>query len=171
MLGSSWVAAQLTASKEVFSSIEVVSIYWALFSRQTQQYTNQQAHISLCVTEFICHTMSLHVSAHGAILRRYINKPYAIELCILYGSIYFSHFHLITAICTDYILYCYTEKYMDPYRMHNSIVLGLLMYRLRMAPWVETCSDIVWPINPIMHSDMWVNWYIVVFDGKIKLNK
>jgi hypothetical protein len=32
--------------------------------------------------------MSLRVSAHGAIIRRYINKPYTIELCILYGSIF-----------------------------------------------------------------------------------
>jgi hypothetical protein len=30
--------------------------------------------------------MPLHVSAHGAIFRRYINKPYTVELCILYGS-------------------------------------------------------------------------------------
>jgi hypothetical protein len=121
------------------------TIYWALFSRQKQQYTNQLTHISLCIIEFISRTMSLHVSAHGAILRRYINNltylhtelspsweaancaatqelpsilwnpkfhhrvhksPYTIELCILYGSIYFFPFSLITVICTDCILYC-----------------------------------------------------------------
>jgi hypothetical protein len=43
------------------------------------------------------------------------------------------------------------------------------MYRLKMAPWAETCSGIVRPINSIMHSEMWVNWYIVVFDRKMKL--
>jgi hypothetical protein len=48
-----------------------------------QQYTNQLAHILLCITEFIGHTMLQHVSAHGAILGRYINKPYTIELCLL----------------------------------------------------------------------------------------
>jgi hypothetical protein len=39
-----------------------------LFSCQTQQYTNQLAHISLCIIEFIGRTMSLHVSALGAII-------------------------------------------------------------------------------------------------------
>jgi hypothetical protein len=34
-------------------------------------------------TEFIGRTMSLHVSAHGAIIKRYINKPYTTELCLL----------------------------------------------------------------------------------------
>jgi hypothetical protein len=62
-----------------------------LFSCQTQQYTNQLAHISLCIFEFIGRTMSLHVSTHGAIVRRYIDKPYTIELCILYGSIYYTY--------------------------------------------------------------------------------
>jgi hypothetical protein len=38
-------------------------------------------HISLCIIEFIGRTMSLHVSAHGAIFRPYINKPYTTELC------------------------------------------------------------------------------------------
>jgi hypothetical protein len=43
---------------------------------------------------------------------------------------------------------------MDPYRRYNSIVQGLLMYRLMMAPRAETCSDIVRPINSVMHSEM-----------------
>jgi hypothetical protein len=63
---------------------------------RTQQYTNQLAHISLCITEFIGHTVELHISAHGAIIRRYVNKPYTIELCFIYGSIY----------CT-YLCVCY----------------------------------------------------------------
>jgi hypothetical protein len=42
--------------------------------RQTQQFANQLTHISLCITEFIGRTMSLHVSAHGANLRQNINK-------------------------------------------------------------------------------------------------
>jgi hypothetical protein len=58
------------------------------FSCQTQQYTKQLAHIALCITDFIGRTMLQHVSAHGAIIRQYINKSYTIELCLLYGSIY-----------------------------------------------------------------------------------
>jgi hypothetical protein len=64
------------------------------FSCQTQQYTNQLAHISLCITQFIGRTMSLDVSAHGVIIRRYINKPYTTELILLYGSIY-STYHCV----------------------------------------------------------------------------
>jgi hypothetical protein len=45
----------------------------------SQQYTEQLAHISLCITEFIGRTMSQHVSAHGVIIRRYINIPDTIE--------------------------------------------------------------------------------------------
>jgi hypothetical protein len=52
----------------------------SLFSCPTQQYANQLASISLCVNAFIGRTMSLHVSAQGAIIRRYINKPHTIEL-------------------------------------------------------------------------------------------
>jgi hypothetical protein len=59
------------------------------------------AHISLCITEFIGSTMSLHVSARGAIIRRYINKPYTIELCILYGSIYCAY-HCVLTITGKY---------------------------------------------------------------------
>jgi hypothetical protein len=59
-----------------------------LFFCRTQKYTNQLAYISLCITEFIGHTISLHALAHGAIIRRYVNKPYTIELCFLYSSIY-----------------------------------------------------------------------------------
>jgi hypothetical protein len=58
-----------------------------LFLSNTKIY-QKLAHISLCMTEFIGRTMSLHVSAHGAIIRRYINKPYTIELCLIYESIY-----------------------------------------------------------------------------------
>jgi hypothetical protein len=53
------------------------------FSCQTQQYTKQLAHISLCMTEFIGRTVLQHVSAYGAIIRRYINKAYTTELCLL----------------------------------------------------------------------------------------
>jgi hypothetical protein len=38
-----------------------------------------------------------------------------------------------------------------------------------MAPWAETCNGIVWLISSIMHSEIWVNWYSVVSDRKIKL--
>jgi hypothetical protein len=62
------------------SVINLPTIYEFCFSCQTQQYIKQLAHISLRITEFIGHTMSQHVSAHGAIIRRYINKPYTIEL-------------------------------------------------------------------------------------------
>jgi hypothetical protein len=52
----------------------------------------QSTHISLCIIEFIGRTMSLHASVHGAIIRRYINKPYIIELCVLYESIYCTYY-------------------------------------------------------------------------------
>jgi hypothetical protein len=58
----------------------------------------QLTHISLCIIEFFGRTVSLRVSAHGAIFRRYINKPYTIELCILYGSIYCIHHCVLTII-------------------------------------------------------------------------
>jgi hypothetical protein len=57
-----------------------------IFPANTTIY--QLTHVSLCIIEFIGPTTSLQVSAHGAILRRYINKPYTIELCIVYGSIF-----------------------------------------------------------------------------------
>jgi hypothetical protein len=38
-----------------------------------------------------------------------------------------------------------------------------------MASRAGTCSGIVRPINSIMHSEMRVNWYIAVFNRKIKL--
>jgi hypothetical protein len=69
-------------------------MYEFRFYCQTQQYTKKCAHSSLCITEFIGRTMSLHVSAHGAIIRRCINKPNTIELCLLYGSIY-STYHCV----------------------------------------------------------------------------
>jgi hypothetical protein len=71
----------------------VSTIYEFCFSCQTQQYTKQCAHISLCIIEFI-----------------------------------------------SLLMYCLM---MDPYMRHNSIVQGLLMYRLMMAPWAETYCDIV----------------------------
>jgi hypothetical protein len=37
-----------------------------------------------------------------------------------------------------------------------------------MAPWAETCSDIVRPINSIMHSDMWVSWLVYCCLTEIK---
>jgi hypothetical protein len=61
----------------------VLVLYEFYFSCETQQYTKQLAHISLCITEFIGLTVSQHVSAHGAIIRRYINKACSTELCLL----------------------------------------------------------------------------------------
>jgi hypothetical protein len=43
-------------------------------------------------------------------------------------------------------------KYMDPYEC--------IIQKYKVA---ETCSGILWPINSIMHSEMWVNWYTVVW--------
>jgi hypothetical protein len=71
----------------IWCSLCLLVLYMSCF-RQTQRYANQLAHISLCIFEFIGRAMPLHVSAYGAIIRRYINKQYTIELCILYGSIY-----------------------------------------------------------------------------------
>jgi hypothetical protein len=49
-----------------------LTLYWALISVKHNKY--QLTHISLCIIKFIGFTISLHVSAHGAILRRYINN-------------------------------------------------------------------------------------------------
>jgi hypothetical protein len=57
--------------------------------------THQITHNPLCTTEFVGRTASLHVSAHRAIIRRYINKPYTIELRLLYGSIYCAYRHVL----------------------------------------------------------------------------
>jgi hypothetical protein len=65
-------------------------------SCQTQQYTKQLADISLCITEFIGRRMLQHVLDHGAIIRRYINKPYTIELCLLCGCIYCTYDCVLT---------------------------------------------------------------------------
>jgi hypothetical protein len=51
--------------------------------RQTQEYTNQLTHISLCIIEFIGRTMSLHASAHGTIFRRYINNLTLLNYALL----------------------------------------------------------------------------------------
>jgi hypothetical protein len=83
----------------------VSTIYEFYFSCQTQQSSKQLAHISLCITEFIGCTMSQHVSAHGSIIRRYINKSYTIELCLLYGSMYCTyHFVLLSLSFITFIL-------------------------------------------------------------------
>jgi hypothetical protein len=37
------------------------------------------------------------------------------------------------------------------------------------APWAEICSDAVWPINSVMHSEMWASCLVfVVSDRKNK---
>jgi hypothetical protein len=66
----------------------ILLVYMSFVFPVKQQYTKQLAHISFCITEFIDHTVLQHVLAYGAIIRRYINKPYTIELCPLYGYIY-----------------------------------------------------------------------------------
>jgi hypothetical protein len=53
--------------------------------------TQKLAHISLSIIEFIVLTMSLNVSAHRAIIRRYIIKPYTIELRLPYVSIHYTY--------------------------------------------------------------------------------
>jgi hypothetical protein len=65
----------------------VLVLYMSLFSCQTQ-YAKQFARVSLCITELIGRTISQHVSALGAVIRRYMNKHYTIESCLLYGSMY-----------------------------------------------------------------------------------
>jgi hypothetical protein len=86
-------------------------------SCQTQQYTNLPANISLCITEFIDRTMSLRVSVHRAIIRRYINKLY-------------------------------------------TLYYNVLMYRLMMALWAETCSDLIRLLNSVMHREMLASWLV-----------
>jgi hypothetical protein len=100
-----------------------------IFPSNTTIY--QLTHISLCIIEFIGRTMPLYVSAHGAIFRWYINNLILLNyvflwihvlylsLCvtITWGNIVcFSHFCLITVICTDCILYCFKNvlnKYLN----------------------------------------------------------
>jgi hypothetical protein len=56
-------------------------------------------------------------------------------------------------LCTIILCLCLTNFMLLNYTF-------LLMYRLMMAPWAETCSDIVRPINSIMRSEMWVSWLV-----------
>jgi hypothetical protein len=82
----------------------VSTIYEFCFSCQTQQYTKQLAHTSLCITEFIDCTVSKHVSAHGSIISQYGNKSDTTELCLLYGSIYCTYCALLSLLFITFVL-------------------------------------------------------------------
>jgi hypothetical protein len=60
------------------------------FTYQTQQkQTPNNSHSTVHIWVYlVLQRRYLHVSTHGAIIRRYINKSYIIELCFLYGSVY-----------------------------------------------------------------------------------
>jgi hypothetical protein len=75
------------------------------------------AHISLCITEIIGHTMSLHVSAHRAIIRRYITNlvllnyasymdPYIVLIFVCYSTLAFAN-HLYMHRLGGCVLYCF----------------------------------------------------------------
>jgi hypothetical protein len=77
-------------------------LYIELYFRQTQLYTNepsfiQRAWLSLLVK--FC-TISQHISAHWAILRRYITILYYWIGTFIDQYLYF---HLFAVICTDYM--------------------------------------------------------------------
>jgi hypothetical protein len=114
-----------------------------------QHYTNQLARISLCTTEFIGRTMLLHVSAHEAIIRRYIYKPFT-NLILLNYAFYMdphialnielqitwrnraclSHFCFITFICTNGLdcfgFFCLSDFPLSM-RLPFSLVTALLL--------------------------------------------
>jgi hypothetical protein len=83
------------------------------------------AHISLCIPEFIGRTMSLHVSAHGAIIRRHINKAYTVELCLLCGSIY-CIYHCVTI---NWKVWCATLTFANHLYMHRLSVVFLCCFK------------------------------------------
>jgi hypothetical protein len=99
--------ASLDKKKFQTHTEQYVTLYTELYLRQTQQYTNNLAHISLCITEFIGRTMSLHVSAHGAIIRRYIDN-----LKLLNFAFYMDPYISLTFLSSSFyihiecILYC-----------------------------------------------------------------
>jgi hypothetical protein len=43
---------------------------------------------------------------------------------------------------------------------HKYHGIRFVMYCLMMAPWAETCCDIVWQMNSVMHSEMWVSGFV-----------
>jgi hypothetical protein len=74
----------------------------------------QLTHISLCIIEFIGRTMSLHISAHGAIIRPYINS-----LTLLNCAFYMDPYIVFIIVCYNNL-----KKY--------SALLSLLFNRLYM---------------------------------------
>jgi hypothetical protein len=119
---------------------------WAfIFLSNTAIY--QLTHISLCIIEFIGRIMPLHVSAHGAIFRRYINKyyiplnyafymdPYIVFIFVCYNSLkkysMLISLCLITVICTDCILYCFKNvlnKYLNLLKALKKLKIKMLTY-------------------------------------------
>jgi hypothetical protein len=51
----------LQTDPHIYSSNILLYYILSFNFRQTQQYTNQLTHISLCIIEFIGHTMLLHI--------------------------------------------------------------------------------------------------------------
>jgi hypothetical protein len=75
--------------------------------------------MSLCITEFIGRAMLLHVSAHGAILRWYINNLKLLNYAF-YMDPYIS-LTLIAIICTDYILYCFKNVLKQVFKLMKGL--------------------------------------------------
>jgi hypothetical protein len=104
-----WIWRQHESSKTLVSSYNITwyhniedhnpniknyfSIWYTSFVFLSNTPLYQSTHISTCITECIGHTMSLHVSAHRAIIRRYITNLTLLN--------YASYMDIITFICTD----------------------------------------------------------------------
>jgi hypothetical protein len=76
----------LTGFSASFTALETLTIIWVYFPVKHNSVPINSHFTG--IIEFVGRIMPLHVSVHGAISRQYINKPYTIELYILYGSIY-----------------------------------------------------------------------------------
>jgi hypothetical protein len=88
---------------------------------------------------FIGRTVSLHVSAHRVIIRRYINKPYTIELWLLYGFIY----------CTYHMSELFWKTITDYSNSSNAEVKNLRSYTaatpyiFMMSCFIKHCDNII----------------------------
>jgi hypothetical protein len=81
----------LAALKELhLVTLNIIYMWVFIFPVKHNKNKHQITHSnsSLHIWVYFGCTVLLHVSAHGAIIRQYINKSYTIELCFLYGSIH-----------------------------------------------------------------------------------
>jgi hypothetical protein len=132
--GSDWKKPRNTSIRTVLKEcilLYVSTIYMWVFSCQTQQKqtSNNSCQFHYAYLSLFGCTALLHVSAHGAIIRRYIDKSYTIELCFLYGSIYCVFLWCVT---NKVIIYCASLTFTIHHYMHklSGSVLNLDLFKM-----------------------------------------